>query len=259
MDTPAAPPPLTLDRSQPCVKCAYDLRGLPLDGVCPECGTPVQDSLRGWLLRYASPEYRRKLGLGLSIVLNGILAMVVLTILQMVAGFSGWRGGGFDTGMHIVNFGLAIAMIAGYWFMTEPDPGYTGLEKPNSARQVLRTAVLAQAGLNLLSVVLVLTGAMSTSPTGVTAATAFVLLLGFAGLVAWAVQFFATMRYMRWLAGRVPDAAMQKRTETYMWLLPVLSIVGIILVGLGPLIALILYWNLLDQLRKHLRTINRQA
>lgn len=29
-----------------CVTCGYDLSGSPIGGVCPECGTPVQESLR---------------------------------------------------------------------------------------------------------------------------------------------------------------------------------------------------------------------
>lgn len=58
-----------------------------------------------------------------------------------------------------------------------------------------------------------------------------------------------------WLATRVPDYFIVKRTKTYMWLLPVLYIPGAALIGLGPLIALVLYWNLLDRLRKHVKSI----
>jgi hypothetical protein len=62
------------------------------------------------------------------------------------------------------------------------------------------------------------------------------------------------MRYTRWVAGRVPDAHMVGRTKTYMWLLPLLYTVGILII-VGPLIALVMYWNLLDRLRKHLTSI----
>jgi ACR3 family arsenite efflux pump ArsB len=58
-----------------------------------------------------------------------------------------------------------------------------------------------------------------------------------------------------WLARRVPDQWIVKRATTYRWLLPVLTTVGVLLIGLGPLIALVLYWNLLDRMRKHLKAI----
>ena len=31
-----------------CLHCNYRLRGLPADGVCPECGTPIIESIRWW-------------------------------------------------------------------------------------------------------------------------------------------------------------------------------------------------------------------
>ncbi|MFT3686735.1 MAG: hypothetical protein QM783_17745 [Phycisphaerales bacterium] len=33
-----------------CVRCGYALKGLPVDGLCPECGSPVRRSIPGGLL-----------------------------------------------------------------------------------------------------------------------------------------------------------------------------------------------------------------
>ena len=30
----------------PCVGCEYNLRGVAMEGACPECGRPVADSVR---------------------------------------------------------------------------------------------------------------------------------------------------------------------------------------------------------------------
>jgi hypothetical protein len=59
--SPAAPPVagLTVTASRPCFRCGYDLYGRPRDGVCPECGGPVSESLRPRYLRDAGPEYLR--------------------------------------------------------------------------------------------------------------------------------------------------------------------------------------------------------
>ena len=46
----AAPALPALASDLACRKCGYHLRGLPTNGMCPECGTPVAISLRGPLL-----------------------------------------------------------------------------------------------------------------------------------------------------------------------------------------------------------------
>lgn len=251
-------PGAVVDRSQPCVRCGYNLRGLPLAGVCPECGTPVRDSLKGLLLCYASVEFRRRIGLGLSLVLNGILAKVVLLFAGIAV--TVWMGGAVGSiAMLLADSGVTLALLAGYWLMTEPDPGYTGLETARSARRVLRWVVGVQVGLSVLRLALhvlqPVTAPVAASMGG-SAAWFLGALLWLGGITAWGVQFFAMMRYVRWLAGRVPDALIVRRTSLYAWLLPVVHVVGVVACGLGPLVALVLYWNLLDRLRKHLASIN---
>jgi hypothetical protein len=65
----------------------------------------------------------------------------------------------------------------------------------------------------------------------------------------------AMLTQARFLGRRVPDRVIVDRAGRYRWLLPLISVVGVCLVYLGPLIALILYWNLLDRLRKHVKMI----
>jgi hypothetical protein len=48
----------------PCLRCGYNLRGLKIDGLCPECGAPIARSLHGNLLGYSAPEYVAKLQAG---------------------------------------------------------------------------------------------------------------------------------------------------------------------------------------------------
>ena len=81
------------------------------------------------------------------------------------------------------------------------------------------------------------------------------MVLGLLSLVAWVAQFFAAMLYVRWLARRVPDQKLHNRAKRFMWLGPLLQTVGLLLIGLGPLIALVMYWNMLDVMRKHIKRI----
>jgi hypothetical protein len=255
----SSPPPLALDRDQPCLKCGYQLRGLPLAGVCPECGTPIEDSLKGYFLQYASPEYRKKVGMGLSLILAAILLMIVLSFVGIGAEFAMGRSQGLDIVFAILSLVVTAVNIVGYWNYTEPDPDYTGVEKPNSARQVARLAVVAQAVIHGVQLVAAFfqsaTDAVPGASPGVSTTEVLGVLVGLLGLAAWATQFFAIMHYTRWMGSRIPDAFIQRRAKTYMWLLPVLCTAGA-LVLVGPLIALVLYWTLLERLRKHVKSIS---
>lgn len=245
---------LTTDRS--CVRCSYNLLGLPLAGKCPECGTPVTDSLKGILLQFASPEYLKTLHSGLSLILNGILLMIVVWVADVLLGIRG--GGGQSARLLASGLGLipSIMLILGYWRYTQPDPGFVGKELPNAARKVMRVTVLIQAAATATMFVLQLVlEATGTSAGGAVSIFALiVLVVTVAGVGAWVVQFFATMRYTRWMASRVPDVHIVKRTRTYMWLLPVIAAAGSVVL-VGPLIALVMYWNLLDRLRKQVKAI----
>lgn len=89
----------------PCRKCGYNLRTLPREGVCPECGLAVLDTIQG--LRATSHEIRKALfpALYLSWVKCFVLTVgVVLTF--------------FDESMSIVTFGLSWVMdlIVGFIF-----------------------------------------------------------------------------------------------------------------------------------------------
>jgi hypothetical protein len=236
-----------------CFKCGYNLRGLAYAGSCPECGTSVSDSMRGILLQYANPDYLRSVLTGHSWVLNAILLLIVLTILNVVVTFAAPFQGSV---LLMTGLGIAVSVwsFLGYLKLTEPDPQFSGTERPDAARKVVRIA----AGVSIVANTLAAMVAGATL-AGIGGGGMILQLLAgglsLLGYIAFAVQFFAMMNYTIWLAKRVPDAWIIKRATTYRWLLPVLSTVGVLLVGLGPLIAMVLYWNLLDRMRKHLKAI----
>jgi hypothetical protein len=281
--TPEAPPTTSagsiLEHDRPCTRCSYSLRGLPLAGACPECGTPVQDSLRGILLQFASAEYLAALGRGLSLVLNGILVMVVAVVLGAVMIGASGRSINAQLGSQAVQLIASGMIIFGYWRYTEPDPGFVGEETPGSARNVIRVTVCISAGAVVVRAACTWLG-WPSSGRPVLAGTREMAQVAFlTHTVAWTVQYFAVMQYTRWIARRIPDPYLVKRTKAYAWLLPamsVLSVIGIVLpivamlafrnalaalvgvsiiAGVSMLVALILYWNLLDRVRKHVKAI----
>ena len=199
----------------------------------------------------------RSIKLGLNLILWGIMLMVVLMLATIPFALLFGSGGKFVVqGLMILNSGL---LIFGYWKYTEPDPGYTGLEASHSARQVARIAIAVHAAAEVAGFVLLAAANVQGSLGGFGGSPLDFLgfLVHVTGLIAWVVQFFAIVRHTRWIAGRVPDRYIVKRCRSYIWGLPLLSTFGLVLFGLGPLIALVMYWNLLDRLRKHVRSIER--
>jgi hypothetical protein len=77
-------------------------------------------------------------------------------------------------------------------------------------------------------------------------------------LGASATSYFASMLYVRWLAPRIPNVNAYKRSRKMMWAGPLLMTVGLLLLGLGPLIALVLYYNLFEWIRKDLKRIRAE-
>lgn len=240
-----------VEGSRRCIHCSYELIGLAIAGNCPECGRPVSDSLRGLLLQFASADYIATIRRGHSLILNGIPLQIAVIVVLSVLGIAGLAG---NTLFFAQGAGLLVGAIIlfGYFKVTQPDPSFVGTETPTNARKIIRIAAIVQIGVSLLSLILQAMVGKGIPSLELIGALVVVSLIGFA---AYLVQYSAMMSYQRWLASRVPDQWIIKRTKTYIWLLPVLATVGGILLALGPLIALVLYWNLLNRMRKHLKAI----
>jgi len=62
-----------INRDLPCLKCQYNLRGLSPDGLCPECGHSIRDSIN------ESHKWRPGLAVYVSLeILCGVLAALSL-------------------------------------------------------------------------------------------------------------------------------------------------------------------------------------
>ncbi len=235
-----------------CIICGYDLKGLPRDGVCPECGTPVEQSYLPDLLHNRSPQYLQQLRSGLSFVLNGILVWVFLIIASVVVAVAGLSGLGIEILLALAGTGCSLAIMLGWWKLTTPDPGKPDASADLLSRRLIRIAVSVQLAATVFSLIPQFAIGQTLAP-GMTAIVVLAFALSLLSMVAWVVQFFAAMQYVRWLARRVPDQKLHNRAKRFMWLGPLLQTVGLLLLGLGPLIALVMYWNMLDAMRKHIK------
>ncbi len=236
-----------------CLRCGYPLRGLDESGDCPECGAAIGRSLRGNLLQFSSPSYVATLHRGVFLIVAGIAGQAILIALTSAFAASLQSNIGLDS----VGIALSATILVGWWMFSAPDPAFIGIEQGTTARRVVRTALVLEIA---ITSALVANGAL-TAPT-TTAVSTTIVVLSVVAAVTSIVRFFAAMMYLRWMAPRIPSVEIDGRARQLMWLGPLLMTFGILLCGLGPLVAVVLYWLLINWVRmalKHVRWVEMQG
>jgi hypothetical protein len=251
----------------PCNACGYDLHGLPLDGTCPECGRLVADSLRGDALRFASPDYLATIRKGIDLYLAMAAAEILLAFASFPVASMVAKGAGVaqvENLLLMVGVVLSLAGSVGFVQFTAPDPALIATEQPRNARRLARVGMimLIAAGVGRFVHHMLFGGANMTGlfpgfglpiarPSIFSLAESLVTAAGFL------LFFFGGLRYAAWLFRRVPDLRGVRMCTLYMWLLPLIAIVGLC-VCVGPLVAKVLHMVLLWLLRGHLAQALRQ-
>jgi len=200
---PARPTPIR------CVACGYDLAGLPTEGRCPECATPIERTRPTNGLANAPTAYLRTLVLGLRLVLAGTLVAALSLASPMLAiitgsfspGVSGAIAGAITLGLVLTAPALSLL---GWWLLAAPDPGpadddtpWTGPWTRWSAAVTAGGAVLAQAG----------GGVWSPAPVAGTLADAVGLAGALAAAAGGLVLIVSAHLHVRWLGLRAPAPA----------------------------------------------------
>jgi len=293
---PGDPPPIVAD-SKPCLACGYDLKGLASTANCPECNAPVIRSLRGNLLRYASLQYLKTLRQGTLIIEFSFLTSVLMTVVGIIIGILASIGTDFSGLISLrrpieVLSSAAEAIAAligllGWWIFSSPDPGLVGEDTGTNARRILRVALIGAAivALGKASLMFVpdfanaLRSVTSPANPGTAGGTttiqmgtvsipinnaiplwAIILAVGggILGLGLIITRFFASMLYLRGIVRRMPDPEFEGHVKRFTWMGPLLYTVGLILCGLGPLIAFIINWVIVHKTRQSLNRIIAQ-
>jgi hypothetical protein len=112
-----------IDRDVPCRTCGYNLRGLAVDGACPECNASIGVSLARDELQFANPDWLRRVRRGLIAVFAGqcvsIVAagMMIARAIRLAPLESLWSK--IATGGSVL---ASVVLIGcGIWLCTQPE------------------------------------------------------------------------------------------------------------------------------------------
>jgi hypothetical protein len=203
---PVAPALTVVVADTPCRKCQYNLRSLSVQGLCPECGTPVGLSVLGDLLRYSDPEWLHKLRTGVNLIIAAVLFSILGAVLGAILSFR------LHTTLPPVMSGLMTGVLyfLGGWFLTMPDPSGLGEDKYGTSRQIIRISLLIGIAGNLIGFAQQTHGIPPVVRSFLTLSTALI------GIISVVAQF-ATLNYLGKLAVRIPDDQIAARAHFLMY------------------------------------------
>ncbi len=193
----------------PCLRCGYNLRGLGSEATCPECASTVGRSIQGDLLRFCDPDWLARLAKGLLLIIIGLLAGFVPSLLVFALMVGGMPMGALVMGSTLLGVATSLVVVIGVWWMTAPDPARTEAERLGTARTVARWCITAE----LLSgpLAMMRTTAMMTMPQS------FRMLPNLIVSIVVLVGYLAGLVYLRRLALRIPRPGLAQQTKIVMW------------------------------------------
>jgi hypothetical protein len=253
-EAPAEGAAAVVSKERFCITCGYQLSGLPIDGVCPECSTRVELSLIQLSLLTDPIEHVRTLRRGARRLMLGTVVFLGSPLLfgPFAVGFAGT---GLNVGLAAmflaVQFILASVIFWGVRDYTQenPDPAVAKLLESARIAALLPSAILF--GLSLLGTSLLLLLVASSGDDAFGAAVASYA----CGVLVWLFQVPGVVSYTGKLAGRVPDLRLVKRAE--MFKLPILGLLllGTITWGVASLLGVILYLFVVERMHWQLKRI----
>ncbi|MHC5027496.1 MAG: hypothetical protein ACYTGR_12150 [Planctomycetota bacterium] len=208
----------TLAQDLACRSCGYNLRGLPIEAVCPECETAVGRSVHGDLLAFCDPAWVERLARGMRLLVAAIIASIVLGIIgNVVRGV--FPSAAASTGVGVVSACLTVVRLFAYWQITTPDPGAVATAGPGTAatmRVVARWGLIGSSGVE--TVLMMFGGVNLGAPVqAMTPSVAIITVAWLLASLASVIATYALFRYAASLADRLPDDKLRRSTVIAMW------------------------------------------
>ncbi|RMF84182.1 MAG: hypothetical protein D6744_03530 [Planctomycetota bacterium] len=139
-----------IDADLACAGCGYNVRSLPRDGRCPECGHSVDDSVRAGWLAFAPRGWLERTARAVEQLLAACVALIggwILVALAYVAALTLTRRGLLPAGAPRITLMLAYAalliaflapLLRGLAGLSAPEPAPSARERGRWVRAALR-------------------------------------------------------------------------------------------------------------------------
>lgn len=211
--------------------------------MCPECATPIERSLRGNLLRYASPEYIQTLRRGAALVFVAMLlsvfgGLVVGAVSIALSALNVSSHGAIDV---LFDVATLAAMLFGWWLLSTPDPAFVGVDDSRNWRARLRWMLPFASILILANAILPfvlgasLAGTMNIGTGAVTVSLSAAESFETVALLAHGAVVYAGLKYIATLALRFPSPKIRKESmdAAACMMIILIALLATVIFGLG--------------------------
>jgi hypothetical protein len=215
----ASAPSLPIDADLPCSGCNYNLKGLPTDANCPECGQPIAQTL-GFGLIHRDPAWLRQQ----AAVVPWLAALCVNRVIHPELYYPNHLAVVYiGYGINIAVAGLALVAC---WKLSIPEPQSTApADEGGSIRRGVRLAAVVVLALNVAGLPLFHHGSRSLyeRPFGP---------LSYALPLAFAVTQFLVLLLLSQLARRSGSRSLDIHARLTLYVFPSLSVAAVIFYGI---------------------------
>ena len=208
MEVPPLPTNGPIDQDLECVQCGYNLRGLERTGRCPECGTKISLSARGNLLKFANPDWLRKIKLGADLMYYGIGVGIVVGVGAGIIGVVGPSIGPLL--MSAMGILTGLLYFAALYLMTTQELRVSLSEGELTWRRILRAAAVFNFAASAIN-----------QPVWPDAFHIITLMAQIGQALALVVMTYGYFAYAETFAIRIPHPKLAKSTRIVKWALTI--------------------------------------